>query len=50
MLLQHGMKIGDIAGMGEFTPDGYRKRYYIIRCRDKQRDYALATTLHDGGG
>ena len=46
----HGMKIGDIGGMGEFTPDGYRKRYYIIRCRDKQRDYALATTLHDGGG
>ena len=24
----HGMKIGDIGGMGEFTPDGYRKRYY----------------------
>ena len=49
-LHNHGMKIGDIGGMGEFTPDGYRNRYYIIRCRDKQRDYALATTLHDREG
>ena len=28
-LHNHGMKIGDIGGMGEFTPDGYRNRYYI---------------------
>ena len=28
-LHNHGMKIGDIGGTGEFTPDGYRNRYYI---------------------
>ena len=28
-LHNHGMKIGDIGGTSEFTPDGYRNRYYI---------------------
>lgn len=28
-LHNHSMRIGDIGGTGEFTPDGYRNRYYI---------------------
>lgn len=28
-LHNHRMRIGDIGGTGEFTPDGYRNRYYI---------------------
>ena len=28
-LYNHGMKIGDIGGISEFTPEGYRNRYYI---------------------
>lgn len=28
-LHNHGMRIADIGGTGEFTPEGYRNRYYI---------------------
>ena len=28
-LYNHGMKIGNIGGFGEFTPDGYRNKYYV---------------------
>lgn len=28
-LYHHGFKIGDIGGTGEFTPHGYRNKYYV---------------------
>ena len=28
-LYNHGMRIGDIGGTGEFTPQGYRNKYYV---------------------
>ena len=28
-LHNHGMRIGDIGGISEFMPEGYRNRYYI---------------------